>query len=39
MEVTSHMQVPEDVQFDERLFESNGLLKQYWENSVKGRSE
>ena len=39
MEAMSHMQVPEDVPFDERLFESNGLLKQYWQNSVKGRSE
>ena len=30
--------VPHDVPFDERLFESNALLKQYWENSVNGRS-
>ena len=30
--------VPHDVPFDERLFESNSLLKQYWETSVNGRS-
>ena len=39
MEVMSSMQVPQDVPFDERLFESNSLLKQYWETSVGGRSE
>ena len=30
--------MPQDVPFDERLFESNDMLKQYYERSVSGRS-
>ena len=32
------LSIPDDAQFDERLFESNALLKQYWQNSIGGRS-
>ena len=38
MSVANQVMMPHDVPFDERLFESNSLLKQYWETSVNGRS-
>jgi hypothetical protein len=31
--------LPDDVQYDERLFESNNLLRQYWQTSIQTRSE